>query len=67
MLHLTLTGNLLCALGGSMDLYDYDVIPQYPGHILVEKIDMNLDRANKENLECFLQVCVDTYFSRRGC
>ncbi|KIM80115.1 hypothetical protein PILCRDRAFT_822630 [Piloderma croceum F 1598] len=39
-----------------MDLYDYDVIPRYPGHILVQKIDMNLDRANKENLECFLQI-----------
>ena len=59
MLHLSLTGKLLSALNGSMDLYDYRVIPQYPGHILVQKIPMNLDSANKENLECFLQVRVD--------
>ncbi|KAF9518004.1 hypothetical protein BS47DRAFT_1338894 [Hydnum rufescens UP504] len=56
MLHLSLTGNLLCALGSSLDLYNYDVIPQYPSDILVGKIAMNLDRANKENLECFLQI-----------
>jgi hypothetical protein len=64
MLHLSLTGNLLSALGGSMDLYDYDAIPRYPGHILVQKINMNLDRANKENIECFLEVRVNTCLDR---
>jgi len=56
MLHLSLTGNLLCALDGWLDLYDYHVIPVYPGQMLVENIPLNLDRANKENLECFLQI-----------
>ncbi|KAF9504781.1 hypothetical protein BS47DRAFT_1490060 [Hydnum rufescens UP504] len=56
MLHLSLAGNLLSALNGSMDLYAFGVVPRYPGEILVEKIPLNLDRANKENLQCFLQI-----------
>jgi len=51
-----LAGNLLSALNGSMDLYNFGVIPRYPGEILVEKIPLNLDRANKENLQSFLQI-----------
>jgi Ferritin-like len=66
MLHLSLTGNLLCALDSWLHLYDYSVIPVYPGQMLVENIPLNLDRANKENLECFLQVRVDTCFCLRS-
>ena len=56
MLHLTLTGNILSALGGSMDLYHADVIPKFPGKILYDKVDMVLDRANKKCLERFKKV-----------
>ena len=56
MLHLALAGNLLSSLGGSLELYDFQVIPQYPGYILYDAVEMSLDRANKENLERFTNV-----------
>ena len=56
MLHLTLTGNILSALGGSMDLYHPDVIPKFPGKVLYEEVDVILDRANKKCLERFQKV-----------
>ncbi len=57
MLHLALAGNMLRALGGTQLLYDKSFLPTYPSQILFEQIDMKLQPANKENLECFLKVC----------
>jgi hypothetical protein len=56
MLHLALSGNLLCALDGSLDLYNFNIIPEFPGKILYDKVDMNLDSANKANLELFTRL-----------
>ncbi|KAH9957767.1 ferritin-like-domain-containing protein [Russula dissimulans] len=56
MLHLALAGNLLSALNGSVDLYDYEIIPRFPGKILYEEVEMSLDRANKDNLDRFTKL-----------
>lgn len=56
MLHVALTGNLLSSLNGALELYNYSVIPQFPGRILVGKINMDLTGATKENIDCFLRV-----------
>ncbi|KAF8690923.1 hypothetical protein AX14_002933 [Amanita brunnescens Koide BX004] len=54
MLHLSLAGNLLTALGGSLDLYQDTIVPKYPGHILQDRVEMNLSAADEEQLR-FLQ------------
>ena len=51
MLHLALAGNLLSALGGSMNLYDLRVVPQFPGRILLGDIPMNLGALTNETLD----------------
>jgi len=56
MLHLSLGGNVLCSLDGYMDLYDFPIIPQFPGTILFEEVELNLDRASQENLMYFKEV-----------
>lgn len=56
MLHLSLAGNMLTALDAKQSLYDSAFMPTYPSQILFDKIDMKLQPANKENLECFLKV-----------
>lgn len=56
MLHLALAGNILRALDGTQTLYDKLFLPTYPSQILFEQIDMKLQPANKDNLECFLKV-----------
>jgi len=56
MLHLALAGNLLSALNGSLDLYDFEIIPQFPGKILYEEVEMSLDGANKDNLDRFTKL-----------
>jgi len=56
MLHLALAGNLLSALDGSLDLYDFDVIPQYPVTLLYEQIKLSLDRAHEESIERFKEL-----------
>jgi len=53
MLHLALAGNLLSALKGSLELYDFEVLPQYPGYILYDEVEMSLERTNKESLDRF--------------
>ena len=50
MLHLFLAGNLLTALGGSLDFYQDGHIPKYPGHILKDNLEMDLSAADKEQL-----------------
>jgi len=56
MLHLALAGNLLSALNGSVELYDFEVIPQFPGKILYDEVEMSLDRTNKESLDRFTEL-----------
>ncbi|KAH9957774.1 ferritin-like-domain-containing protein [Russula dissimulans] len=56
MLHLALAGNLLSALNGSLDLYDFGIIPQYPVTLLYEKITLSLDRAHEESIERFKEL-----------
>ncbi|KAF8208005.1 ferritin-like-domain-containing protein [Mycena galopus ATCC 62051] len=56
MLHLALAGNMLRSLDGVQTLYDRDFMPTYPSQILFDKVDMKLQPANKENLDCFLRI-----------
>lgn len=56
MLHLSLAGNLLSALGGSVELYDPRVVPQYPGRMLYGKIPMILEALKTESLGRFMEI-----------
>jgi hypothetical protein len=56
MLHLSLAGNLLSALGGSLDLYKVGVVPEYPGRVLVDNIPMTLRALDAESLGYFIEV-----------
>ena len=59
MLHLSLAGNLLSALGGSVELYDPRVVPQYPGRMLYAKIPLSdFGGAKTESLGRFMEVRV---------
>jgi len=59
MLHLSLAGNILKAIGGEPKLYDPDVIPVYPGRMLhrVPKLTLWLREMTKKNLDTFIAVC----------
>ena len=58
MLHLSLAGNILRAVGGQPKLYDVDYIPCYPMLMpgRVPKLWLQLRRANKKNLQTFIDV-----------
>ena len=56
MLHLSLAGNLLSALGGSVELYDPRIVPQYPGRMLYAKIPLILEALKTESLGRFMEV-----------
>jgi len=58
MLHLSLAGNILLAVGGTPKLYDVDYIPSYPMLMpgRVPKLWLQLRKANKANLQTFLDV-----------
>jgi hypothetical protein len=56
MLHLTLAGNMLRAIGRNQALYDKDFIPTYPDQIFYDKVDIKLGPADKRTLESFVQV-----------
>jgi hypothetical protein len=60
MLHLSLAGNILRAVGGQPKLYDVEYIPCYPMLMpgRVPKLWLELRRANKKNLQTFIDVCV---------
>ena len=60
MLHLSLAGNIIRAVGGQPKLYDVNYIPYYPMLMpgRVPKLWLELRRANKRNLQTFLDVCV---------
>ena len=58
MLHLSLAGNVLRAVGGKPTLYDYHYIPSYPMLMpgRVPKLWLELRKANKANLQTFIDV-----------
>ncbi|KAF7377627.1 hypothetical protein MSAN_00185500 [Mycena sanguinolenta] len=56
MLHLALAGNMLRSLDGAQTLYNREFMPTYPSKILFDEVDMELQPANKANLECFLRI-----------
>ena len=68
MLHLSLAGNILRAVGGQPKLYDVNYIPYYPMLMpgRVPKLWLELRRANKRNLQTFLDVCVFLYLEDGG-
>jgi len=56
MLHLTLAGNMLLAIGRSQALYDRDFIPTYPDQIFYDKVDVKLGPADEKTLKSFVQI-----------
>jgi hypothetical protein len=60
MLHLSLAGNILLAVGGTPKLYDVKYMPSYPMLMpgRVPKLWLQLRKANKANLQTFLDVCI---------
>ena len=58
MLHLSLAGNVLRAVGGKPKLYDVNYIPSYPMLMpgRVPKLWLQLRQANKANLQTFIDV-----------
>lgn len=58
MLHLSLAGNILLAIGGKPKLYDSDYIPAYPMAMpgRVPELTLQLRKLTKEQLETFIQV-----------
>ena len=65
MLHLTLAGNILRALGAEQKLYDKKFIPVYDGNnrLLYDQINLNLEAAEKPLLETFIKVLSGGCFS----
>ena len=66
MLHLSLAGNILRAVVGQPKLYDVDYIPHYPMLIpgRVPNLWLELRRANKRNLQTFIDVSVSVYLEK---
>lgn len=58
MLHLSLAGNTLLAVGGKPKLYDSAVIPVYPGPMLgrVPQLIFHLRPMTKDNIQTFIDV-----------
>ncbi|RUS35542.1 ferritin-like-domain-containing protein [Jimgerdemannia flammicorona] len=56
MLHLSLAGNVLLAVGGQPKLYDENVIPTFPGTLpyRVPPLPLNLRAATEKQLEAFI-------------
>jgi len=63
MLHLSLAGNVLRAVGGRPKLYDVKYIPSYPMLMpgRVPKLWLQLRKANKANLQTFIDVSCSLY------
>lgn len=66
MLHLALAGNLLSALGGSLDLYKREVVPVYPGTVLMDEIPMTLRALDAESLGYFIEVRIPAWYLYPG-
>jgi hypothetical protein len=56
MLHMALSGNILCAIGGTPKVYGQDYMPTYPSEIFYDEIQMNLAPATKHNINTFVEV-----------
>ena len=58
MLHLSLAGNLLKAIGGAPRLYHRDIIPNYPSYLLFRtpRLPLQLRPMTKPNLDTFIKV-----------
>jgi len=56
MLHLTLAGNILRAIGGTPKIYDQNVIPKYPSTMpgRIPALDLNLRVMTPENVQTFI-------------
>jgi len=59
MLHLSLAGNVLQAVGGKPKLYDPDIIPIYPMLMpgRIPDLELQLRKMTKENIQTFIDVC----------
>ena len=66
MLHLTLAGNMLRAIGRNQALYDKDFIPTYPDQIFYDKVDIKFGPADKKTLESFVQVSSRNTLTQTG-
>jgi hypothetical protein len=66
MLHLSLAGNVLRAVGGTPKLYDVKYMPSYPMIMpgRVPKLWLQLRKATKANLQTFIDV--SNTFGRGG-
>ena len=58
MLHLSLAGNILRAIGGHPKLYDAKSIPRYPMNMAgrYPYLRLDLKRADKDHLKTFIAV-----------
>ncbi len=65
MLHLSLAGNILRAIGGTPKVYD--IVPKYPAPMLGHspKLELNLRALGAKQLETFLAVST-VYFLGEG-
>jgi hypothetical protein len=63
MLHLSLAGNILRAVGGEPKIYDPLIIPQYPMLMpgRVPDLELNLRSMTKDHLQTFIEVFVYMY------
>jgi hypothetical protein len=63
MLHLSLAGNVLKAIGGTPKLYSRDLVPDYPMQMpgRTPKLEMQLRAATKINLQTFIDVRPEHY------
>jgi hypothetical protein len=64
MLHLSLAGNVLRAVGGMPKLYDPNIVPQYPLQMpgRIPPLELNLREMSKANLQTFVDVCSIFFF-----
>jgi Ferritin-like len=63
MLHLSLAGNILLAVGGEPKVYDPLIIPQYPMLMpgRVPDLELNLRSMTKDHLQTFIEVFAYMY------
>ncbi|CAE6511862.1 unnamed protein product [Rhizoctonia solani] len=59
MLHLSLAGNLLCAIGGNPVLYHQEYTPKYPCEIFYEPIKLQLQPPHKESIKTFIKASLE--------
>jgi hypothetical protein len=66
MLHLSLAGNILKAIGGTPKLYSTEVIPKYPCNLPFHTPELYLElaAADKDQVHKFIQVLPALLFDR---